>query len=346
MVGHFSPDVVSKIFTPSYPATSPNAAQNPIRVKVDAQLLGGRGLRTCMRKFEPDIVFSDNPLYAAQVGLLSVSFRKRIPLVLHLRGDWWREYLAWFSSASLAKRLRGIQQYSYGWAGFLLSGKITPICRWLESIVHHYLPLKRTEVVYQGVDSKEFFPESGYEFKRPAAAIIQNHTILPKVLGLLQFRPVVERLQDVHFYITEGERAHQTYFRLVREHFSGLTNAHFVSGVNGSIAVRRMLTASDCYVLPSGLDCCPTTVLEASLMERPVIASKIGGIPELIKEGGTGWTVENGATSTWVDRISSVLTDPKLNRRIGRNGRKWVARNFDWAVIARQVERIVRDEAS
>jgi len=37
--------------------------------------------------------------------------------------------------------------------------------------------------------------------------------------------------------------------------------------------------------------------------------------------------VENGATSTWVDR-------------------KWVARNFDWAVIARQVERIVRDEAS
>jgi glycosyltransferase involved in cell wall biosynthesis len=64
-----------------------------------------------------------------------------------------------------------------------------------------------------------------------------------------------------------------------------------------------MLTACDLYVLASELDCCPTTVLEASLMKKPVIASKVGGVPEIVSEGVTGWTIANGRVDEWSDKI-------------------------------------------
>ena len=182
-----------------------------------------------------------------------------------------------------------------------MSGKITPICRWLEEVVKHRTLNKRTEVVYQGVDPAEFFPQEGLEFQRPAIAIIQNHTVWRKVTGLLKFRDVVVKLPHVHFYISEGESVDQSFLPLIKRHFSGLANVHFVPGITTTEKVRQMLTASDCYVLASGLDCCPTTVLEASLVGRPIIASRIGGVPEIILENQTGWTIENDQVEEWVN---------------------------------------------
>ena len=106
-----------------------------------------------------------------------------------------------------------------------------------------------------------------------------------------------------------------------------------------------MLTASDCYVLASGLDCCPTTVLEASLMGKPVIASRVGGVPEIVLENETGWTIENDDVKAWVDKIKLTVTDSRLNRALGDKGRRWVEEKFSWTTIAKQVENILVAEA-
>ena len=211
----------------------------------------------------------------------------------------------------------------------------------------HYLPGKKTTVVYQGVDPTQFYEDKRqFEFERPAVAIIQNHTIYPKVVGLLALQPVVANLPDINFYITEGERFDPGYLQVVKMRYAELKNVHFVPDINGPDAVRRLLSSVDCYVLASALDCCPTTVLEASLMKRPVIASRIGGVPEIIKEGITGWTINNGDNEIWVEKIRAVIDDPSLARRIGANGKKWVETNFSWNVIARQVEQLITSEIS
>jgi len=305
-------------------------------------------LREAIREFRPDIIYVDSALYGAQFKLMSFIARKRKPLIVHLRGDWWREYWAWFSMTrrrKLVDRLAETQQYVYNWTSLLLANKVTPICKWLERVVRHYIPGKRTEVVYQGVDPHQFYPEEGFEFQRPAVAIIQNHTIHPKVLGLVNFKKVTERLPEVHFYITEGENIYQPFLQDIKERYSTSRNVHFVSGVDSPSGVRKMLTASDCYVLASELDCCPTTVLEASLMRRPVIASRVGGVPEIVQENQTGWTISNGATDDWVQKINLVVTDAKLNRRLGEKGREWVSKRFGWATVARQVESLILNEA-
>jgi glycosyltransferase involved in cell wall biosynthesis len=211
-------------------------------------------------------------------------------------------------------------------------------------VTNHYVPGKRSEVVYQGVDPGELRPEGGFDSVHPSVAIVQNHSILPKVQGLLNFREVVNRLPKVHFYVAEGEAWAQNFLPLVKEHYARLHNVHFVKGITTSGAVSRLLTACDCYVLASGLDCCPTTVLEASLLEKPVLASRVGGVPEIIVDGYTGWSIDNNRIDEWVGKIEMLLADTKLARTLGTQGRKWVSEKFGWNSIASQVERLIINE--
>jgi len=345
MAQEFSSRITYDIVTLTYPNQTSRHAS--LRKKVIDRLqpttTAGRSLSEAISSFQPDIIYSDSPFYTGQYQL--ASFLRKKPILLHMRGDWWQEYWDWLRSASWKKRLLSIQNLSYQTSGTLLAMKITPICKWLEEIVKHHTLNKRTEVVYQGVDPTEFYPQEGFEFQRPAVAIIQNHTVYRKVAGLLNFYNVIAKLPEVHFYIAEGEAVNQSFLPVINERFSGLPNVHFVSGITSTESVRKMLTASDCYVLASGLDCCPTTVLEASLMGKPVIASRVGGVPEIVLENETGWTIENDDVNAWVEKIKLTVTDSRLNRALGNKGRGWVGEKFSWTAIAKQVENILAAEA-
>lgn len=345
MVEEFTSQVDYDIVSTRYPVPQAEWRKMTITEKFDAQLLGGPEIRDLVQRSEPDIIYCDSSLYGAQFELATFLSSRRRPMVLHLRGDWWREYWAWFALASARRRILSMQQYCYNWFAVALAAKVTPVCRWLQSVVKHHAPTKRSEVIYQGVDPEQFSPQYGFEVQKPAVAIVQNHSILPKVEGLLNFRRVVEKLPEVQFYISEGEGWAQQFLGLVKEHYSGASNVHFVKGITTVEAVSRMLTACDCYVLASGLDCCPTTVLEASLLEKPVLASRVAGVPEIIQDGYTGWCIGNQETSEWVNKIEMLVKDPKLSRRLGSQGRKWVKSRFGWATIAPQVERILIEEA-
>jgi glycosyltransferase involved in cell wall biosynthesis len=341
MAEEFSGRLDWEIKVPEYP--SPRWRSSSFTEKMQIQILGDQTIEETVSA-EPDLVYTDGPLYAAQLKLLAVRRGRRIPQIVHLRGDWWREYWSWFSKASTRRRLLGTQQFFSNWTGLVTARKVTPICRWLQEIVRHYLPGKKTEVVYQGVDPGEFYPQSGLDFESPAVAIIQNHTVYPKVAGLLKLKPVMERLRNIHFYIAEGEPVDQHHLRSVKETYSKVSNVHFVPNVSNLAKVRQMLTACNVYVLASELDCCPTTVLEASLMKRPVIASRVGGVPEIVPEGVTGWTIDNNRTDEWIEKILLTVNDTKLNHQLGKHGRSWVAKHFSWKNVARQVEDLILSE--
>jgi glycosyltransferase involved in cell wall biosynthesis len=348
MAEHFSSNITWELITPSYPYTPLLGKSMTVREKLIGRMLPlvtDPSMSEIMSTFDPDVVYSDSPLYGAQFKAYSYLRGKAPPLIVHLRGDWWREYSEWFRCATWRQRAISSQSYAYHWASIILAKKVTPICKWLERIVKHYSPSKNTEVVYQGIDTAQFQSESGLELQHPAVAIIQNHTVYPKVAGLLNFSTVIEKVPEVQFYIAEGENVKQTFLPLVKKQFSSLPNVHYIKGVDNAREVCRMLTAADCYVLASGLDCCPTTVLEASLLCKPVIASRVGGVPEIVVEGQTGWTIQNDRTADWVDKIRCVTTDSKLNRRLGDYGRRWVSGKFDWAKISKQVESLLHAEA-
>ncbi len=140
-------------------------------------------------------------------------------------------------------------------------------------------------------------------------------------------------MSDVNFYVAGGG----AHTHLVKQAYSGMDNVHFVGRLSYPEEVRRFYKSVDLYVLPSGLDCCPTTLLEASLCAKPVVASRVGGIPELVRQGETGWTLKNVHADEWVSQIRTVLGDRKLQEEVGEKARRFVMENFTWEREAAKV---------
>jgi starch synthase len=96
------------------------------------------------------------------------------------------------------------------------------------------------------------------------------------------------------------------------------------------------------FVCPSIYEPFGLVILEAMACETPVVASRVGGIPEIVVEGETGYLVDfdpadvDGFTGALADRIERLLGDTTLAARMGKAGRERVLRHFGWPAIAAQ----------
>jgi len=72
------------------------------------------------------------------------------------------------------------------------------------------------------------------------------------------------------------------------------------------------------------------------LMEKPVIATRVGGIPELMIDGETGFLVNQGDHEDLIQKIQLLFNDQGMRKNMGVLGRKFVEKNFSWDNIAKQ----------
>jgi glycosyltransferase involved in cell wall biosynthesis len=93
-------------------------------------------------------------------------------------------------------------------------------------------------------------------------------------------------------------------------------------------------------VLPSITEGAGQVILEALGCEVPVVASNVGGIPELVRNGRTGLTFKPHNLQQLMDNIKLLLHDPKLRRKLGEAGRKLIVKNYDWHKIYKMYERL------
>jgi glycosyltransferase involved in cell wall biosynthesis len=100
--------------------------------------------------------------------------------------------------------------------------------------------------------------------------------------------------------------------------------------------VAPFYAAFDALVLPSGNEGTPVTVIEALAAERPVVATRVGGVPDVVRDGEDGFLVEAGATDDLADRLGRLARDPDLRARMGRKGRERVLPRY-------AVDRLVDD---
>ncbi|MCB0293205.1 MAG: glycosyltransferase family 4 protein, partial [Calditrichaeota bacterium] len=76
-------------------------------------------------------------------------------------------------------------------------------------------------------------------------------------------------------------------------------------------------------------DIIPNSLIEAMAMRLPVIATPVGGIPEMVEEGISGLIVPPGDAAALADAIRKLIDDPQLSAELGRNARKRVEERFD-----------------
>ena len=77
----------------------------------------------------------------------------------------------------------------------------------------------------------------------------------------------------------------------------------------------------------------PLTLQEAQLMEKPVIATNVGGIPELMKDRETGFLIEKNNSNELFEKLSILLNNLENANEMGVKGREFVKNNFNWDKI-------------
>ena len=118
---------------------------------------------------------------------------------------------------------------------------------------------------------------------------------------------------------------------------TGARDVH-LAGWHEHAALARFLNAADLVVLPSVAEQFGQVLVEGMACERPVIAARTGGLPEVVRDGETGFLVAPGNAAALAERIGTLLDDGALRRRMGATARAWALEMFTWErVIARML---------
>ncbi len=94
--------------------------------------------------------------------------------------------------------------------------------------------------------------------------------------------------------------------------------------------VPEALSQIDVFVYPSWHEGFGRAIMEALAMEKAVVATNIGGIPDLIKDGKNGFLVAPNNSQELALKIQELLENKELREKFGKAGREWVSKNFEW----------------
>jgi glycosyltransferase involved in cell wall biosynthesis len=198
------------------------------------------------------------------------------------------------------------------------------------------LPDARIRVVYPGHDVARFAaPSAGARERLRAALDVAESAPVITVTGrlasaqkgqefLIRALPdILGQCPDAVLMVVGDGPDRATLEALVRE--LGLRRAVRLLGHRDDIP--DLLAATDVLVVPSLCDdAFPFTALEGLAAGRPVVASAAGGLPEIVRDGETGFLVPKGDASALVDATLRLLRNPALAQRLGRAGSAFAAR--------------------
>jgi glycosyltransferase involved in cell wall biosynthesis len=114
----------------------------------------------------------------------------------------------------------------------------------------------------------------------------------------------------------------------------GIASSVIFTGKRSDMA--NVYSVLDILALPSHAEGLPMAVIEAMAAGKPVVASNVGAIPELIRDGKTGILIEPGNHSSLQEGIVRLLNDPMLRRDLGQNAQELVRKQFSLAAMGRK----------
>ncbi len=136
---------------------------------------------------------------------------------------------------------------------------------------------------------------------------IKGMNVNLKLIGTGELRPILEKKAEKE----------------------GINNVIF-TGYKSGAALNREISCSAATVIPSECyEAFGRTIIESFALGKPVIGSRIGGIPELVKDGITGYTFTPGDASDLRNKILMLINKPDLTTDMGANARKFVKENYN-----------------
>jgi len=106
--------------------------------------------------------------------------------------------------------------------------------------------------------------------------------------------------------------------------------------------VAPFYSAFDAFVLPSANEGTPVTAIEALAAGRPVVATRVGGVPDVVRDGEDGFLVEAGDVEGLAERLAALAADPGLRQQMGEAGRTRVFPRYAVARLVDDVDQLYR----
>lgn len=121
----------------------------------------------------------------------------------------------------------------------------------------------------------------------------------------------------------------------------GVSDRVVFAGPRSDIPV--FLAMADVFVLPSLWEGSPNALLEAMMAGKAIVATAVGGVPEMLRDGVDGALVPPGAPEAMAGRVAEMLNDPQQRRRFGQSAREWVTANYSREEYARSISEIYQN---
>ncbi|MEU0545694.1 glycosyltransferase family 4 protein [Nocardia sp. NPDC005978] len=156
--------------------------------------------------------------------------------------------------------------------------------------------------------------------------------------GLLDaFAPAAQRVPKAVLAVV-GPQPDPDYAREIRERAAGLGLADRVEfvGMVDNERLRTEITRARAVVLFSHEETSPTILAQAMAAGKPVLAARVGGIPEMVSDSESGFLIEPGDAPELADRMVRVLEDQDLALRLGARGHRIAREKFDPDAVARR----------
>jgi phosphatidyl-myo-inositol dimannoside synthase len=218
----------------------------------------------------------------------------------------------------------------------------------LDRALHGSTSLQR---LAPGVDVDAYHPDvDGGEVRarhgladRPVVVCVSRLVPRKGQDALIRALPAVRRrVPDAALLVVGGGPHRATLERQARE--AGVAEHVVFTGSVPWPDLPAHYAAGDVYAMPcrtrnGGLDVegLGIVYLEASAAGLPVVAGSSGGAPDAVCEGETGYVVDGRDPAALADRVSTLLADPALARRMGAAGRRWVEREWRWETQAQRM---------
>jgi glycosyltransferase involved in cell wall biosynthesis len=326
-----------KVFTSSdrnYSYTENMNGVEVCRFKISAKFynvpISNNLLSSLLRIEKPDILDAHQyPVYFSDMSSLASSLRK-IPLFLHVHVV--PDPKSVFSGFVLKSYYRFFERFTLKESQYV----IAPSQVYKLMLARMGVNLERIEVIPYGVDLRRFNPSrDGGNFKKlfnlEGSRVILTVGRLNYQKGfhyLLAAMPKILLQVPNAKLVIVGEGELMKYLKDL-SYSLGLRNNVVFTGVLPQSSISEAYASADVFVLPSLFESLGISLLEAQAMAKPVVGTRVGGLPEAMAEGKSGILVEPKKPKALAEAVVTLLRDQNLSKSMGINGRRFVEDRYD-----------------
>jgi glycogen(starch) synthase len=263
------------------------------------------------RDFAPDLVHI-NGVGPTDFFHLTTTDAHRAPLLVTLHGEWHRQ-----ADTIVGRTLRAADWVAGCSAAVLDRGR-----RLASEITDH------SSIIYNGLEVPSLSPEP-LPFDPPRLLCLGRLASEKGMdLALTVFAAVVDRFPQARLIVAgdgplRSELQHQAIVY-------GIDHAVDFIGWVAPDKVPALINAATMVLMPSRQDSLPLVALEAALMARPIVATRVGGLPEVVAHEESGLVVESENIRALADAVAFLLSHPEIARHMGHAARRRVQDVFSW----------------